>query len=126
MEVSYLQSRNFRSKPQADFLEISPAANACSLRELRRKGLRYFASDHQGNNFRRPFTGHRKCLDVLSISENRTDISQRRYLVHPMRDIEDRQPLITKLPDYFVELLHVPRGQGRRSLIQDNQPGFPI
>src|ERR1700746_2826711 len=105
---------------------MTPAPHAYRVRALRRKGLRYFASDHEGDYFRRLFAGHRKCLDVLSISKNRTDISQRRYLVHSMRDIDNGQPSITKLSDYFVELIHVPRSQGRRGLIQDNQARFPI
>ncbi len=66
-----------------------------------------------------------KGIDMPSIPEYRTSISQRRDLMHPMRDVENRESSISELTDDFVKLFHILRRQCGRSLIHDDETRLP-
>ncbi len=60
-----------------------------------------------------------------SIPEYRTNIRQRCNLMHSMGDIQNCQSSISELTNDFVELFHVLRRQGGRSLIHDDKTRLP-
>src|SRR3984957_7482827 len=104
-------SRHTASRSVRDwFWRISPA---------------HIAPKHQRDNFRGGSARHGKGIDMPSVPEDRTNISQRRDFMHPMGDIKDGQSPISELTDYLVELFHILRRQGRRCLVHNDQTRLP-
>ena len=80
------------------------------------------AADHQADDGALVELGHRGRGHVPAVAEHGHRVDQPLELLEPVRDEDDRDAPVAQAPDDAEEPLRLGRRQGRRRLVEDQQP----
>src|SRR5260221_6979005 len=87
----------------------------------RRKSFLKITSDHERNQLILIRLGNRQRSDVASVLQHRHAITNRKDLLHAMRNVDDRFTFAAETTDNFKKHVRFRRGQESGRFIEDNQ-----
>ena len=94
-----------------------------SLGCARRKDAAVLTSDHQLDDRVVRFRPCGKGFDVAPVAEHRAVVGKLGDLMHAMRNVDDRHPVLSQLLEHGENLLDVGGGQRRGRLVEDQDLG---
>ena len=80
------------------------------------------ATDHHLDDLAVRAAARRECRDMPAVAEHRAIVREFGDLAHTVRDVDQRQSVGAQVLQYAEHGLHILGRQGRRRLIQDEQP----
>ena len=93
-------------------------------RRLRRKNMTQFAADHHLDDLVVGLRSGEIARDIGAVAKDGALVGKLGDLVHAMRDIEEREPLVAQTLQHHEDLGHVRRRQRRRRLVENEDAGF--
>ena len=92
-------------------------------RRLRRKDVTQLAADHHLNDLVVRLRSGDVARDIGAVAKNRTLVGELGDLVHAVRDVEEREPLVAQALEHHEHFADVRSGQRRRRLVEDENSG---